>query len=188
MRVVTKYWIYCGQQILTKCSGRRAVGSRAPVPVRFNSGSFYSSFCRTRVMPRASHGKELTANSSWPIPTRWRDDGARGSLSLIWITTNCRGLWGESLRWWLRVSPAGTLAFTIATRRVFLQTSNGKAINEPSFMFWRSFGEKVNSFDIYMCTVGCSTRARVCVGVVGFEREGGGERGRNFNHRQSNRR
>jgi len=142
----------CGTQIPIKCSGRRAVGSRAPVPVRFSSGSFYSSFSRTRVTPRVSRGKEQTANSSWPIPMKWRDDGARGSPSLIWITTNCRGLWGKfhgGCTSFHLASPASS-AQCIRDSAFFAERQNRKPINGPSFMFWRSFGEKVNSFGAYI--------------------------------------
>lgn len=69
----------------------------------------------------------------------------------------------------------------------FSRMSNGKPINEPSFMFWRSFGEKVNSFGTR--TVKRSrSRARIaCVGVVGIHR-GWRPGERNFNHQQSDRR
>lgn len=99
------------------------------------------------------------ANSSWPTPTRWRDDGARGSPSLIWITTNCRGPWGEFSEdsWGRELSRDSGGAF-------FANASNGKAINGPSFMFWRSFGVKVNSFGT-MNAFGCFALARAHVHV-----------------------
>lgn len=119
---------------------------------------------------------ELLSDSSNAACITW--EGTNGEFKLTDPDEVARR-WGErkskpnmnydklsrALRWVFETTIASlsrrdVLAFTIATRRVFLQTSNGKAINELSFMFWRSFGEKVNSFGV--CTVGCSTRACMC--------------------------
>lgn len=137
-------------------------------------------------MPRASRGKEPMANSSWPTPTRWRDDGARGSPSLIWITTNCRGLWGE-FQDGCKLCRQADIHSARVRRCVFRERQNGKAINGPSFMFWRSFGVKVNSFGTWTFGYFTFVRAHVCMCRC-RRGSGNGGRGRNFNHRKSDRR
>jgi len=94
---------------------------------------------------------------------RWRDDGAKESPSLIWITTNCRGPWGEfQENLSHRTAPVHN---SQQQRRVFPERQNGKAINGPSFMFWRSFRVKVNSFDTWTFERFAFARAHVCVCV-----------------------
>lgn len=60
---------------------------------------------------------------------------------------------------------AGSAASATAAAH-FSRTSNGKAINGPSFMFWRSFGAKVNSFGTWTFVL---VRTCACVGVAGAQ-------------------
>lgn len=125
---------------------------------------------------------ELLSDSSNAACITW--EGTNGEFKLTDPDEVARR-WGErkskpnmnydklsrALRWvsgWLRALPLydsrrfAALAFVTAAAR-FSQTLNGKAINGPSFMFWRSFGVKVNSFGTWTFHV-CS-RARVHVSV-----------------------
>lgn len=121
---------------------------------------------------------ELLSDSSNAACITW--EGTNGEFKLTDPDEVARR-WGErkskpnmnydklsrALRWVSEMaasSAAGPQCSRSRQRRVrFSRTSNGKAINGPSFMFWRSFGVKVNSFGTW--TFGCFAfaRAHVCL-------------------------